>query len=151
MQQILFFRSKTVKLTLIIIIFLLFSALLFISDTIVSKIHPRQLPASCILCPYYENISFSNTSEIIHFSTPSSKYSFKNSINVVSFLSHVNRNPSLKSKFTLCLASLFKYATPSLHLHILTDDVSLSTAVEILQKTLPLANTSVEVMVFVIL
>lgn len=141
-------RSRTLKLILLVVIFFLLSAL-FMSDSIVAKIYPRRFSESCTICPFNDKISFGNSSEIIHFSTPASRFSKRNAVNVVSFFAHSNRNPGLKSKFTLCLTSLFKHATPSLHLHILTDDLSLNTAVEILQKTVPLANTSIEVIKFI--
>lgn len=145
MLQHLFLRSRTLKLTLIAIISLLLTVLLFVSDSVVSKLEDHRLPTSCILCPYIENVSFNNSTEIINFSVHSSKYSAKNTVNIVSFFSRVNHNPSFKSKFILCLTSLFKYASPPLHLHIFTDDLSLSVTIEILQKTAPLAKTSIEV------
>lgn len=148
MFQKLFPRSRILKLIAFTVVFLLLSLLLFISDSIVSKIQSHRIPSSCILCPYIENVSFNNSTEVINFSVHSSKYSSEETVNIVSVFSHVNHNPSFKSKFILCLTSLFKHATPPLHLHIFTDDLSLKVTIEILQKTVPLSNTSIEVITF---
>lgn len=145
-----FSRSRTWKLALVIVVLVLLTTLLFISDSIIAKIHAQHLPATCVLCQLNEPVTFSNSTRVIHFNLYATTYSQRNVINVVVFFAHVDRNPNLKSKFMLCMSSLFKHAKSPLHLHILTDELSLSTSTEILQKTVPLTNTSVEVIVFLI-
>lgn len=148
MLQSLLSRSRTVKFVIVLFLCVLLSSLLFVSDTILSKIHARQIPTSCVLCALSEPVSFTNSTKVVRFSVYPYKHSRNQVIDVVVFFSHVNRNSNLKSKFLLCLTSLFKYATTPLHLHILTDDSSLSSAVEILQKTVPSANASIQISLY---
>ncbi|KFM76658.1 Xyloside xylosyltransferase 1, partial [Stegodyphus mimosarum] len=61
------------------------------------------------------------------------------------FFTHADHKPELKNKLALCISSMFKYATLHLHFHILTDNISLNSAMDVLKESAVLARTSAEV------
>ncbi|GFT03922.1 xyloside xylosyltransferase 1 [Nephila pilipes] len=107
----------------------------------------HKLSSSCILCPF-KNTTFQTKAEIVHFSIFLSDNSQHRPINILFSFVHANSNPKLKSKLNRCISSLFNYATPALHLHILTDRSSLNSTIQVLEENAPLARTAVQISLY---
>ncbi|GBM23559.1 Xyloside xylosyltransferase 1 [Araneus ventricosus] len=133
---------------MIVLIFVLLSIFILISDSFIGKIHSHKLPSSCILCPLKTNATYQTKAEILHFSIFLSRNVHHHPVDVLLFFVHASNNPRLKSKLNLCLSSLLNYATPALHLHILTDRASLNSTIEVLKNTAPLAKTAVQISLY---
>ncbi|PRD21917.1 UNVERIFIED_CONTAM: Xxylt1 [Trichonephila clavipes] len=146
-QKSAYIRTKYFRISIIVFIFVLLIIFLMVSDSVINKISTHKLSSSCILCPF-ENTTFQTKAEIVHFSIFVSDNTHHHPINILFSFVHANSNLKLKNKLNRCISSLFNYATPALHLHILTDRSSLNSTIQVLEETAPLARTAVRVSLY---